>query len=270
MTLQEIQTLKDGFRKQAEKIQKDKNLSDYGRRASLKQLSDAKDAALLAMVPNLRHTAVEIGSKVSRIRGACAALESMERDSLNYQRLSFETEAIRHSLDACKGDPDGTRQLLASIRRLGDTYKLRAFLDTVGDYFPNNGRREEEWQALRSEMQAAEGSVHDGEYQKYAGEEKSLLENLRAVEVESEFLTDELSSFLVKENVRRSVFAGLSKDEDGTLQVNFGNTSDEKPEETEKRLSDERRQMEILQAEYFARFNLPYNPLTDGVGPLDG
>jgi hypothetical protein len=270
--LEIIQTIKDEHAKRAKQIQADKNLSDFGKRAEMKKASDEKDAALLAMVPQLRHSVVEAGSKVSRLRGAKDALVAIEKDKLNFSRLSFEVETLRGTLERVKDDPDSMRQVFEGIIRTGDTYRLRAFQNLAGEFIPENSvRRSEEWGQLRETVKSSEGMEQGAEFQRYDKEEKSLLEDLHSVEVETQALAHELSSAQVGANITRSIFEGLSKDRDtGRIEVHFGNMSGDKtPADTEARLAKERQEMEILQAEYFERFGLQYNPLTDGLPEID-
>jgi hypothetical protein len=268
--LTDIQELKDNFRKQAEKIQKDKNLSDYGRRASLKQLSDAKDAALLAMVPQLRHSVVEVASKVSRCRGAKAALADIEKDKLNFPRLSFETESLRAGLQRVKDDPDAIQTMFDNIQRTGDTYRLRAFQNIIEEFIPPKGiSRSSEWAELREAVRSSEGQEQGEEYQRYDAEEKALLENLHACEVETQALAHEMSSAQVGVNISKSIFSGLSKDQNGELQIHFGNTVGETAAQTEARLSKEREALILAQAEFCLRFGMEYDPTIHGLPEID-
>jgi hypothetical protein len=264
--LEEIQQVKERFRIRRESVAADKRLSEFGRRDQMKALADERDAALLALVPKLREAAVSVGRGIERLSGAQAALNDIGKDNLNFQRLSFETGEMRASLTPISKDPDSLRQKFEAVRRSSDVYRLRAALSVIGDLVPTDPTsRASEWQELSQELSSSADLVQSPEYLRYAAEKRAMVESLHGVEVEAAELGQSLSSSRVAENVKQSIFSGLSKNEDGQLVVSFGKTAGESNQETLERLAAERKQAEIQTAEWYGRFNEPYNVLTDGV-----
>ncbi len=267
----EVLQLKEDFEKRAKKIQVDKNLSDIGRRDALRKLADEKDAAMLRFVPRLRSSVVEVGAKIDRLRGARSALDELEREKLDYNRLAFETSELRNSLAGIKKDVTAVREKFDSVLKGGDTYRLRAFLTLGEEIIPQDGGSwSREWQELKGEMNASELKIHTGEYRKYHAEEMGLLENLKGLETDSSILAQNLTSSYQAGTVVKSIFEGLSRDRTGELEIHFGNTSQDKDAaETEKRLNAERESLITSQREFCARFGMEYDPLIHGLPEVD-
>jgi hypothetical protein len=269
-TYEQIQNVKDGYEKKAGEVRNNKDLSPSGRDKALAALKADKQAALKSFVPGLRKQAVETALRIKKLSGAQSALESIESEKLDYSRLTYEAQAVKSALILAGDDPYRVAEMFDAVKAGHDTYKIKAWIDQAPALMPEKSMSIQRWDELKADMAKSSELTRSAEASRYALEQRVHLDELADVSRVASIVADDLvagsAAAYQGENVLQRVFEGITLDrQSGELHIDFGPTNDEMPEFTYQRLEAERAEREKAQGEVFKHFDVPYDPLTDGV-----
>jgi len=269
-TYDQVLQVKSDFETKVEKVKASKDLSSQGKQKALASLAAEKQAALRAVVPTLRRQAIEAALKVKKLANAQAALAEIESEKMDYGRLTYEAQAVKSALALAGGDPYEVSKAWEAVKKTGDRYRIRAFLDVVPATIPEDSLSEQSWAELREDMKQNVELTRSAEAAGYAQEQRVHLDELADISRVAGLVADDLGAgtgaAYQGANVFARVLEGITLDrQTNELHIDFGEVNDDMPEFTYQRLEAERAEREKEQAEFFKRSGTEYDPLLDGV-----
>jgi hypothetical protein len=273
-TIFEIQNMVAEFESKAEAIRKNADFSQAGKEKALKALNVEKKAAFSSVIPSLRKQAVRAAIKADDLRGASAALSQIEKESWDYGRLAYESQAIRAALVLAGTDAYKVSEIWEQVKATNDNYVIRAAYDTIPLSIPNDESSiyAPVWDELKADLANGRGLLNSPKRAEFEKERQTYLKELTELSQAAEVVSIELGHMngganlnnFPNPNVMPIVFSGISQEE-GQLKVDFGNRLHEKEDETVARLESEYGAWVKQQSDIFKAFGQSYDPIEDGI-----
>ena len=229
------------YRKQYDSILADENLSDKGREASISKLKKEGKKKARETVKKLREEAVIKALNLRDIQAERLGRTSQAMDSMDYNRLNYEAEALKAGIKAYDSLIDAEEAWeQAKISR--DIFKIKAWQDMAPGLLSEKFSGDNVYSGLRDalikDIKEAEAKVEEA--QQTEQELKTLLA-LRDIQNQAEAINEAFGS---GQAVIKRVFSGMAfEGDDITLSFNYQTNKltdrQETPEEVAWRLERE-------------------------------
>ena len=144
----ELQKLRTAYNAKVVAVRVDGNLSEEGRAQALKGLADARLKEIDRMVRSLKVQAQGATARAESLRKNKLELARKESESLDYVRLTYEAGAVKSVLATIGDSPQRAAAMFETVKASGDTYKIKAWLDTLPSQIPSNSPNMKTWRGL--------------------------------------------------------------------------------------------------------------------------
>ena len=189
-----LEKLKADFETKADRVRRDRNLSNEGRAKALQALVGEKNSAIDLMTSSLRKQAIESAAWAEKTRTAILKLSKTESEKYDYARLNYEAQAVKSALVLAGDDAGKAAGMFEDARASRDAYKIKAWLELAPALMPTKTPNAGKWQALITSMENSKELLQSPEMEKLEKERREYLTELEDVKSDVDTIARELAT----------------------------------------------------------------------------
>jgi hypothetical protein len=267
--LETVLNIREDFEKKAAAVRADRRLTQFGKDDALRTLTAEKEAALKGLIVPLRHQAVLDALEVRRLNHIKGTLKSLEAESMDFERLTYEAGRVRSILALCNNDPLKIAEKFKAAKETRDRFFIRAWIDEAPQHFPDSTNGNLAWMALKEDMEKSLGAADSTEmssYERQRLEHVASLDDIKrtALVIAGEFGRE--AQFKGQAVVDR-IFNGFAPDDEtGEFTCQIEQSPTESAEGVFMRTEVEHNLRVDQQAQFFKERGLEFDELTDFTG----
>ena len=257
-------------------VKSDEDLSPQGKSKRAERLEVAKRVALAGLVTDLRRDAVHTVTRYVKAKNMLDYHQELDTSSMDFARLNYEAEAARSLLVVIGDDPFAMQEEFEKIKRGGNTYKLRAWMDVIPANVPKKSPLNNIWMELINDIKASKKEILSNETIAYRIEVDEKVNELARIEHAAIAIGDAFGGNMptadMRQNVLKRVFHKIHVDSaNGDISTEFTKLifEEDNADKIFNQLEGEYEKLADLQKQVFDRFypdgDHNYNPLLDGV-----
>lgn len=190
----ELLKLRTAYNAKVTAVRADGNLSEEGRAQALKDLANARQKEIDRMVRSLRGQAQSASERAERLRKNKIELARKESESLDYVRLTYEAAAVRSALATIGDVPQRAAAMFEDVKASGDTYKIKAWLDTLPSQIPTNSPNAQTWRGLVETMGEAKTLFLSSDMAKLSTDAELCASEIETIKSDTDLIVHELAS----------------------------------------------------------------------------